>query len=48
MQILIIQKKKKKKKEIEKYSNIFTKERIDLYENAIKNVNEAISQIKNI
>ena len=43
-----IEEEKEKKIEIEKYSNIFTKERIDLYENAIKNANEAISQIKNL
>jgi hypothetical protein len=43
-----IEDKKQKEREIEKYSNIFTKERIDLYDNTVKKVNDAISQIKNI
>ena len=36
-----------RKREKEKYSKIFTQERIDLYNNAVKKVNEAIKTIKN-
>ena len=39
---------KQKKKEIKKYSHIFTQERIDLYNNAVLKVNDAISQIRNL
>ena len=36
-----------RKREKERYSKIFTQERIDLYNNAVKKVNEAIKTIKN-
>ena len=37
-----------KRKEMEKYSNIFTQERISHYNNIIKKINEDISQIKDM
>lgn len=37
-----------KRKEMEKYSNIFTQERINRYNNIIKKINEDISQIKDM
>ena len=37
-----------KRKEMEKYSNIFTQERIILYNNITKKINEDISQIKDM
>ena len=36
-----------KNREKEKYSNIFTQERIDFYNNVVKKVNESITKIKN-
>ena len=42
-----IQNKQVKEKEIEKYSNIFTNERINLYNEKMKKANEAMSQVKN-
>ena len=37
-----------KRKEMEKYSNVFTQERINLYNNITKKINEDISQIKDM
>jgi len=43
-----IQDKEQKKKEIEKYSKIFTPERINLYNNTVIKANEEIGQIKDL
>ena len=42
-----IKNEKQKSREKEKYSKIFTQERIDYYNSVVKNVNEAITKIKN-